>query len=516
MTTSKRPFPQAPSPENSENDALSAPLNDSGMSEIERIMARQMQAMEAHTENMNAHAQNMVGIINHQLEVLQHFNLSPAAVPAPSPATAESPVTQAPAQPFSTPSPPPPASPAPTVSEPSPSTVTPSAEPVSRYYPMSSVQKRLFALSQTEGGDRAYNVLQAVRITGPLDIDRVRWVFDQLIRRHSVFRTGLEVRGEELVQQVYPFDEIEFSIDYREEMDADTTLDSLASAVIQPFDLSKPPLMRILIGRESWNEFLLITNFHHSILDGTSFTLFMRDFMYLYRDSPLPPVAMKYHEYTGWELQYYDSPEFREQREFWGNVLSDDLPVLELPADFPRPETMEFEGNIINFTISSEKTQAAKVLARESRATLNMLLTAHVNILLAKLTGKEDIILGIPAAVKEHEDLENTIGMFTNSVVLRNHPVGTKTFTAFLEEVKRRSLEAFTHQAYPYEELVRQLDAQRDISHNPIFDVMFSYENGDQRFHDVPGLSFTTIHMDAHASPFDLFSKPSRNTVTWM
>ena len=376
--------------------------------------------------------------------------------------------------------------------------------PGTNYFPMSSVQKRLYALSQTISGDRAYHMPMAFQVDGPLDVKKVESVFNALIRRHEILRTGLEIKDEQLVQRVYENHQVAFSLDYKRSMENSENIQCLIDEALRPFDLSRPPLMRVSLTEISPTRFIFITNFHHSVMDGTSLNILVQDFLKLYQDTPLPAVKMQYKDYVQRERQYMGSPDFYAHERFWLNQLDGERPVLEVPFDFPRPAAPDFTGKTLRFIVGKEKTQAVKALSRSTGTTLNMTLLAMFYVLLFKLTGQEDICVGIPATVKAHDDLQHTIGMFTNTLVLRNYPTGTKSFTAFLKEVKVCCLQAYANQEFPYEELADRMETSRDTSRNPLFDVAFTYENANDRLYKIPGLTFTAYDVDMKASAFDL------------
>ncbi|MCP5053031.1 MAG: amino acid adenylation domain-containing protein, partial [bacterium] len=345
-------------------------------------------------------------------------------------------------------------------------------------------------------------------IDGPLDVEKVETVFKQLIRRHHILRTGLEIDGDDWVQRVFDDKELDFSLIFRRRIGEDLGPRELMAEVLHPFDLAKPPLMRCIITETAPDRFIFVTNFHHSIIDGVSDSILVQDFLSLYRDLPLPPVTMQYKDFAAWENQYLRSPEFLAHRDYWTGLLSSEhseRPVLELPTDYPRPEVMDFEGETHTFRIGTGITQRIKDIARGARSSLNMFLLALFNLLLFKLTGQEDILTGMPAAVKEHEELDHTIGMFTNTIVLRNRPEGSKSLAVFLEEVRNHCLHAFSNQAYPFEELVRQLEDNRGAGYNPVFDVIFSYENANRRVYKLPDLTITRLDVYPPIAPFDLF-----------
>ena len=346
-----------------------------------------------------------------------------------------------------------------------------SVDPVEKreYYRLSSAQKRVYVLKQLDTEDVSYNIPAVVHLTGDPDVLRLEHVFRELIRRHEAFRTFFEVVNEEPVQRVS--ERVDFSI---ESYFQDIGLEGF----VRPFDLGCAPLLRVGVLYSGENRTLLI-DMHHIISDGTSHAVLKEEFLSLTAGSRLPCLRLQYRDFAHWEgLDFYQS-KLGKQEAFWLKEFSGELPVLHLPIDYPRPLTQHFSGNVVGFTLTREETGVLKRIARESDSTLYMVILSIYNVLLSRLSGQEEIIVGTPIAARRHADLERVVGMFVNTLALRNYPSGEKSFEAFLAEVKDRTLSAYENQEYQFEELVDRLSLKRDVSRNPIFDVMFNYLNQD-------------------------------------
>ncbi len=189
---------------------------------------------------------------------------------------------------------------------------------------------------------------------------------------------------------------------------------------------------------------------------------------------------MHYKDFSVWQNQLFESESMKKQEEYWLNTFAGEIPVLQLPIDKPRPAEKTYEGNFIKFAFTEELSLRIKEFAAQSGTTLYMTLLAGFNLLLARYSGEEDIVIGSPVAGRRHADLENVIGMFVNTLALRNYPNLSKTFAEFFEEVKENSLKAFENQDYQFEILVKQLDLERDMSRNALFDIMFVLQNVDR------------------------------------
>ncbi|MGW8264102.1 condensation domain-containing protein, partial [Bacillus sp. LR--39] len=184
--------------------------------------------------------------------------------------------------------------------------------------------------------------------------------------------------------------------------------------------------------------------------------------------------------------------------------LDGELPVLTLPTDYPRPSVQTFEGSRISFSLKPELVQQLRRLAKETESTLYMVLAASYSTFLSKLSGQSEVIFGSPAAGRPHADLSRIIGMFVNTLAIRTRPEGDKPFSAFLEEVKETTLGAFEHQDYPFEELIEKLNIQRDMSRNPLFDVVFSMQNADLKDLSMEGVTLKPYDFAHQTAKFDL------------
>ncbi|MCP4146221.1 MAG: hypothetical protein GY757_00595, partial [bacterium] len=213
---------------------------------------------------------------------------------------------------------------------------------------------------------------------------------------------------------------------------------------------------------------------HNIVCDGVSREILTGEITADYTGEQLPPLRVQYKDYAVWLNNTAQQQDIKGQEAYWLKTLAGQLPVLELPQDNPRPLVQSFEGDTIEFTVAKEEMQKIKAAADENNATLYMTIMAVYTIMLSKLSRQEDIIVGAPIAGRRHADLENIIGMFVNTLPMRNYPEEEKTFTAYLKEVKERTLTAYENQEYPFEDLVEKLALPRDTGRNSIFDVAFN------------------------------------------
>jgi amino acid adenylation domain-containing protein len=343
------------------------------------------------------------------------------------------------------------------------------------YYRVSSAQRRLYILHQVDDRTTRYNLTGAVSIEGNLERQRLEEAFGQLVRRHESLRSTFEVLGREPVQRIHR--QVDFKVDY---YDSRTTAD-VVDDFFQPFDLGRPPLLRVGLIRQHGQSYLLLVNIHHIISDETSMTLLEKEFWALYAGEALPALKLQYRDFCQWQNRLPDSPLFEKQAQFWLNRFKGEIPVLDLPLDYPRPPVLRADGSRVSFELDEEITAGIKKRAVESETTTFMFLLTVYNVLLARYSGQADIVVGSPVAGRRHLDLMGIIGLFVNILPLRNFPHRQKTFRAFLGEVKQNVLQAFENQEYPFERLVWNLQLKVDPCRNPLFDVVFVLRNPADR-----------------------------------
>ncbi|AOO61775.1 MULTISPECIES: non-ribosomal peptide synthetase [Bacillus amyloliquefaciens group] len=354
-------------------------------------------------------------------------------------------------------------------------------------YPVSSAQKRMYVLQQLEDGGVGYNMPAVLELTGPLDRSRLEETFRQLVERHESLRTSFETGPDgEPVQRIH--DSVPFQLDEAESADA----------FVRPFCLEEAPLFRAALVKESEEHHLLLTDMHHIISDGVSVNTLIKEFGELYAGRSLAPMRLQYKDYAVWQRSFQEKEGYQKQEAYWLKRLEGELPVLELPADKPRPAVRSFAGGSVSCTLDADTASGLHRIARDHGSTLYMVLLAAYNTLLARLSGQEDIIVGSPIAGRPHKDLEPILGMFVNTLAIRTEPKGDKRFTDYLAEVRQAALEAYEHQDYPFEELVERLGVQRDTSRNPLFDVMFVLQNMERESLNLNELHLTQAADTGH------------------
>jgi amino acid adenylation domain-containing protein len=343
------------------------------------------------------------------------------------------------------------------------------------YYPLSSAQKRLYFLYRLQPEDLSYNNLLLLDVE-EADEKKLEQTFKQLLRRHESFRTSfLEVEGKSF-QQVK--EEVPFAITSWQAA-AEEEVFPIIAAFKKPFDLSQPPLLRVGLIKNGRKPGVLLFDMHHIIGDGTSLGVVEREFKKLYRGEALAPLRIRYKDFCQWQNRAGTRDQIKRQEAYWLETFRQLPPPLDLPGDFPRPTLKSTRGAMMGFGLSKDLTHQLELLAEEEGATLFMVMLAITNVMLAGLSGQEDIIVGTGVAGRTHSDLQDVIGLLVNLLPLRNFPQKNKPFILFLREIRERTLNAFENQDYQFEELIEKLGLQRDPGRSPLFDVTFEIQNID-------------------------------------
>ncbi len=372
--------------------------------------------------------------------------------------------------------------------------------PIKDYYYLSSAQTRLFFLNQFDKDSVAYNMPQILRLEQKIDFGRLNQVFTKLIERHDSFRTSFEIIDELPVQRIHKH--VEFKVERYLLGEKDE--DSFKKNFIKAFDLSKAPLLRVaLVEFIDGGQFLMI-DMHHIISDGTSLGILKREFLMLYSGKVLEPFKLQYKDYSEWQNNDNQKDNKKELEQYWTEKFKGEIPILNLPLDFTRPAVQSDDGATVGFILDIGETDSIKSLARDNGITLYMAILSVFSILLSKLSGQDDIVIGTPIAGRNHIDLEKIVGMFVNTLALRIDVKGNTTVREFIKRIKVLLLDSFENQDYQFEDLVEKLSVSRDISRNPIFDVMFSMININEKPSDFAEFDNQNLVHNKGVSKFDL------------
>ncbi len=358
-------------------------------------------------------------------------------------------------------------------------------------YPLSASQRRLWVLCQFEEANVAYNMPGVYVFEGDLNVDALERAFASLIERHESLRSVFRINDAGEVRQVIlPVGSTGFSIvhhdlrnDARKEQKARELVDA---AMHQSFDLVTGPLVSVNLCRMEDDQWIFVYTIHHIVTDDWSMGILINELMQFYNAynrgsaNPLQPLRIQYKDFAAWQNEQLSGASLEAHRAYWLQQFEGDLPVLHIPADYPRPPVKTYNGNMIAFRIDPNAGKALKALTLQQGGTLFMGLLAAVNSILYRYSNQQDIIIGTPIAGRPHSDLHDQIGFFVTTQALRTRFSGSDSFRQLLSNVKEVTLGAFEHQVYPFDELINNLALNRDMSRSALFDVMIVLHNNER------------------------------------
>jgi amino acid adenylation domain-containing protein len=380
--------------------------------------------------------------------------------------------------------------------------------------PLSFAQQRLWFIDQLVPGSAIYNMTNALRLTGSLNIPALERCLNEVIRRHEALRTTFTQNADrEPVQVIAP--ELRLSLQVEDlsklsESERETEAMALADAEARlPFDLTRGPLIRARLLRLAAEDHVLLFAMHHIISDGWSMGVLVSEIGILYsaysqnQESPLPELAIQYADFALWQREWLQGEELENQLNYWKQQLGGERSSLALPTDHPRPPMQSSNGAHELFLFPIELTDELRKISYREDATLFMTLVAAFQVLLYRYTGQEDFLIGSPMANRNRPETENLIGFFVNTLVLRADLHGNPSFTELLKRVQKMALEAYAHQDLPFEKLVAELQPERDLSRNPLVQVVLALQNmpgGTLKMHGLTvsphGIDYDSVRMD--------------------
>ncbi|AEY66940.1 non-ribosomal peptide synthetase [Clostridium sp. BNL1100] len=380
--------------------------------------------------------------------------------------------------------------------------------------PLSYAQQRIWFLDRLNENSSQYMLYSGLNIKGTLNYDLLLKSLNTIIERHESLRTsfleedGLPVQTVmEGVRMELPFISlVEIPLENRRK----EAMVLAKEGISCPFDLSKAPLIRGKLLQLEKDEYVLILAAHHMVFDGWSFKVLLKELAILYnsyiqnKNYVLPELKITYSDYACWQIDRYKENTIQKQLVYWKEKLGGKLPILELPFSKQRPTVQTYKGSNFRCSLSDELYQKLKRGAEQEGATLYMILLAAFKVLLFKYTGQEDIIIGSPVANRNRSELEPLIGFFTNNLVIRTAFSGNSSFRELLRNVRNVTLEAYSNQDVPFEKIVEELNLERDMSRNPLFQVFFSLQDTPVRSARLSGMSISSIDMEGDTARFDL------------
>ncbi|MBK4996151.1 non-ribosomal peptide synthetase [Pseudomonas sp. S37] len=392
----------------------------------------------------------------------------------------------------------------------------PALQAVDRTKPLalSYAQQRQWFFWQMAPESTAYNMASVLRMQGDLQVEALRLSFEALIARHETLRTTFRQEGDQALQVVHPAQPFSLVCEVVElgEEDEQALLKHLVEVETQcPFDLEHGPLLRVKLLRVAEDDHVLILTLHHIVSDGWSMPVMVDELVQIYQGLrsghavELPELPVQYADYAVWQRQWMEAGERERQLAYWKAQLGDQQPVLELPADRPRPANQDFAGASIAIDLDRDLVRALKALAQQQGVSLFMLLLASFQTLLHRYSGQDDIRVGVPIANRNRLETERLIGFFVNTQVLKADFDLNTTFSQLLEQTRQAALAAQAHQDLPFEQLVEALHPERSLSHSPLFQALYNHQTelrGQTR--SLPGLEVQGLAWERYTAQFDL------------
>lgn len=382
-----------------------------------------------------------------------------------------------------------------------------------KHYALSSAQKRFWAFDQQKKDQHTSNMFRAIRLDGPIDINTLEGSINHLIERHESLRTTFSVIDGEPRQIVHPSSS--FKVGFANWSNEHATFEQISNYlnnyVMAPFDLSSGPLFKVELLEIAEQEYILLFNIHQIVADEWSTNILIRDMGVFYdaftnqQSSPLRPLRIHYKDFAQWRNDSLDKQQLMSKhKNYWQQKLSGDLSTIALPTNSTQPPKVSDQGKTISKIFDQAFVQNIEQLGKEIDATLFMTLTAMVKILLYRYSNQKDLLIGAVSAGRDHVDLKDQIGFYTNTLIIRNQINQQDHFAGFLEQVKQTCLAAFEHELYPYESLVEELATTNDNNHSPLFNVLIDVRNNVETISSLGSTSITPIEADTIISKADL------------
>lgn len=372
-------------------------------------------------------------------------------------------------------------------------------QPIQACYETSPAQKRLFILHKFSPNNVTYNISGAIIIREKVEQRKIEDIINTLAINHEIFRTSYHLVDNEVMQTIND----DYKIPIHDYGKVDSELKNLLPQFIKPFNLEEGEVLRIGLAFNGEETYVLV-DMHHIIADGISINVFFDEFIMLYLDKPIEKPRIQYKDYAKWYNNRLRSHELDVQKDYWLNVFKDTVPMMTLPSDFERRGELTNSGKSIKLKINKALTKKIESICEKTDTTMYMVLVSIYTLLLYKYTGKNSIVIGTPISGRTHKDLERSMGMFVNTLPIKNEIYGQMTFLELLNKVKEKAIEAYQNQEYPFEELVEALNLTRDSSRNPLFNTMFSLEHQEDKNMNFEHLSIRTYEHRNDISKFDL------------
>jgi amino acid adenylation domain-containing protein len=383
-----------------------------------------------------------------------------------------------------------------------------------RLIPLSFAQSRLWFLDRMDPDNAIYNMSSAMLLNGRLNMEAFERALSAIVMRHEVLRTTFDIVDGSPVQIISPTESVPLQV-----LDWRTVTESKQLVAIQQFaeneseqsfDLTNGPLLRVILIRLAEESQALLVTMHHIISDGWSVGIFSQELSSLYSAfsigtaCSLPELSIQYADFAHWQRQWLSGEVLETQLAYWQQQLAGSPPLLELPTDRSRPPVQTLRGGTEQIELDAALTQQLRILSQKSGVTLYMTLLAAFSILLSRYSGREDIVIGSPIANRNHAEIEQLIGFFINTLVLRTDLQHNPSFVELLQRVQQVTLDAYGHQDVPFEKLVETLQPERNQSYSPLFQVGFVLQNTPIESLEMLGLTLTPLEIESTTAKYDL------------
>jgi amino acid adenylation domain-containing protein len=374
--------------------------------------------------------------------------------------------------------------------------------------PLSFSQSRLWFLDLLEPNNTAYNIAVAFRLDGNLNREALQQSLQTIIQRHEVLRTTFESQDGvpiQVVHAAYPVPLIVTELQPTEQLQ-----ELVHQAITTPFNLRSLPLLRVHLYQLAEDSHVLVLVIHHIIADAWSLGLMIEELSLSYtafcqgEAAKLKPLPIQYADFAHWQRTTFEQTQLPAQLAYWKQKLAGKIEVLELPTDYPRPAIARYQGGTVSLTITKEISAKFQKLCESQGATLFMGLLGVFSTLLMRYSGQKDLLIGTPIANRNRQQVESLIGFFVNTLVIKTDLKGNPDFLELLLRIKEETLQAYAHQDVPFERIVEEIQPERNLSHHPLFQVMFVLQNAPMGKLELPQLQLTHWQMEQVTAKFDL------------
>ncbi|MGM7650472.1 amino acid adenylation domain-containing protein [Serratia marcescens] len=378
--------------------------------------------------------------------------------------------------------------------------------------PLSFAQQRLWFLTQLEGLSETYHIPLALSLRGELDLPAWRQSLDALYARHEALRNRFVTVEGQPQAHILPADALPLTVhDLRGRQDAQSQARQLAQRLTEaPFDLTQGPLVRAALIRLADEEHLFLLTCHHIVSDGWSTGILLRELGALYGAlrrgdaDPLPPLTLQYADYAAWQRRYLTPERLAAQAQYWRETLSDAPALLTLPTDRPRPTVQSFSGGEVPIAIDAELTQALRQFSRQHGGTLFMTVLAAWSLVLARMAGQQELVIGTPEANRGRLETESLVGFFVSTLALRIDLRDDPDLPTLIARIRHAVLAARENRDLPFEQVVELVNPPRHLGYTPLFQVMLAWQDGSVRDISLPGLQAESAELGYQIAKYDL------------